>query len=374
MNFGNEIPTKFERDTLSTKQEENLEDLLSTLVLAEDNKGNFEESISNIKEEFIQILPQFIDAEKIEQIENISDKKEFLKRYVEEISNSPVGWGFTPKLALEKGEGVYGFDCTGATITLGAICEKHNIPIEIGKQIQHAVIIATIHNEKYYADPRNNKFFKISTIPEDFQNHQLYHLSEDEQDLTASHYTLVATASIDEFIGDAILGNIEELKSLSLGNGNDIPSENLSTGKIIAEKYRDVLIKEDWETVHTILYPHANDFKKNNTIWQDEELRIKNSNEEARLKEILSEVISETEINLGYNQKEIGEVYQHIILDLKEKSSEVIAFLKAENISNPVEGDSGKYLTELKKHILPLVDKEKNYIIDSIENRLTKYI
>lgn len=372
MNFGNETPPKFERNKLSPREEENLESLLSELVLIKSNNENYEGAISNIKEEFIQILPQFIDAEKLEQIENILDKKEFLNRYVEEISNTPVGWGFTPKLALEKGEGIRGLDCTGAAITLGAICERHGIPIEIGKQIQHAVIIATIDTEKYYADPRNNKFFKISTAPENFQNHTLYQLSENEQDLTASHYSLIATVPIDEFIGDAVLENIEGLKNLSLGNENDIPSENLNTGKIIAEKYRQVLTKEDWKTVHTVLYPHVNDFKKNNKLWQNEELRLQNRGEEMHLKGILSDVISKTEKDLGYSEGEMAEMYPQIILDLKEKTLEVIAFLKAENIPNPIEGNSGNYLTELKKHILPLADKERTYTIDSIEDRLTK--
>lgn len=374
MNLGHELPPKFESDKLSPEQEENLENLLSTMIFTKNGGESFKESIFKVKEEFLQILPKFIDSKKLEQIENISDKKELLKKYVEEISNTPVGWGFTPKLALEKEEGVNGFDCTGAAITLGAICEKHNIPIKIGKQIQHAVIIATIDGETYYADPRNSIFFNIKASSKDSQDHNFYKLSEDEQKLTASDYSLISTAPIDEFIGDAILENIEELKNLGSGNQNDIPSENISAGKIIAEKYRGVLMKGDWKDLHSVLYPHVNDFKRDHKLWQDEELRIKSNNEESKFEEILREIVSKTENGLGYSEEKAQDVYPQIISELKGKIFEVINFLGDDDLSSNFSGNSGSYINELKKHILPLNNKEKTYIIQNIEKRLTKDI
>ncbi len=372
MNMKNEMPPKQGFNDLSPKQKENFENLLSTMVLTESNKEDPEKSALNIKKEFLKILPEFIEINNLEELEKISDKKELLKQYTEQISNTKVGWGFTPKLALEKDEGVYGLDCTGAAIALGAICEKHQIPIEIGREINHAVIIAYIEGEKYYADPRNNNFFKIETVPQKFENYNLYKLSDKEQEKTTLHYSLLATSTLDEFIGNAILGNIEELRKLSMGNESAI-SQKDQGAKVIAQKYKNDLTKDDWGTIHDKLYPNVENYlKENKQLWEDEETRIKNLIEEKHLKEVLDNVILETEKSLGYSKEELEKIYRQIILELKEKYLEVINFLKTDDISNSFTGISGNYINELKKYILPLNNKEKTYIIKSIENRLTK--
>lgn len=370
----NEMSPKQKSNELSLDQKKNLGIILSTLILINRenlDKENLSESILNIKKEFIQILPQFINAEKLEQIEKIQDKKELLKKYVEQISQIEVGWGFTPKLALENEDGIRGLDCTGAAIVLGVICEKHAIPIQIGKQIQHAVIIADFNGEKYYADPRNNKFFRIWVAPKQFKGYDLYQLPENEQIKTASQYRLIATSSLDQFIGDAIFENIQELKNLSLDNENDIPEENQKSGKCLAKKYKQILLMEDWSVIHDKLFPQVNDFKKdNNELWKQEEIRIKSLFEQERLAEVFNEVIFKTSRGLGYTEAELPEIYKKIILELKEKSNEVINFLKSDDISNPLAGIGGNYINELKKHIIPLNNKEKMYIIKIIETKI----
>jgi len=368
MNFKNEIPPKSESNELSPQQKENFDHLLHTLVLAEKNTG---QSILNVKNEFLKILPEFIDKNELEKLEKIYDKKELLKKYIEQISSTKVGWGFTPKLALEKEEGVHGFDCTGATITLGAICEKYNIPMEVGIEINHAIIIADIDGEKYYADARNNNFFKIKTTPEKFEHYELYKLSENEKNKTALNYSLIATSTLDEFIGDAILGNIIELKNLSLEKESDIPSGDQGA-KIIAQKYKKDLIKDDWDIIHNKLYPHVEDYLKDSKeLWKNEEIRVKTFMEENYLKKVLDNVILETEKSLGHSKEDLENIYPQIISELKGKILEVINFLKGSEIPDSLSQLSEKYIKELKKNILNLDNKEKNYIIESIENRLT---
>lgn len=254
---------------------EKINSFINTFVVERKNlkqEFNKKELFDSVQEEWLKIL------EKENFLNELNFKKpikELIADLCLRINQTKVVFASSPKIYELLSLNKKGFECLSASIALGSVLDKKNIPYDFISPVGHIALSVNIDNQNYYVDPRNNKILNLEQLVESeinqSQNFDLVKLKENR-----SKYSFFFKYKNKEDIMKAVFDNI-----IVLNNLNHNKTEGASTNLVEHQKFAKLLKNDldtvDFKVVKNFVHENYDSFyERNKDLIAEEEKRVYN--------------------------------------------------------------------------------------------------
>ena len=258
------------------------------------------------------------------------------------------GWGFTPALAKDAGKLSIGRNCFGYTISLGALCRRRGIKIDMGISTDHPYVIAYLKEGPWLADGQTEPR-KILGKFEDHGNYKIYRPAKEDK-IDAE---MIMVEDFDKGVIYEVLENMEALRQISIGGEAVLQPNSLEVGKEIAEKHKETLRKIDWKDLQAKLLPDVKkSFDDNKKEWLHEVERIADLRERHHAENIFHSLLKFAQQATSFAGKDFQEGQKAILLEAQNYKTEIADLIfRNKSLPENVPADTKNFFNSLAESI-----------------------